>query len=770
MLTTIFGASLYAVATVTSVFLGGLALGAIAASRLIKGDGPNKFVAYAALEGLTALSAVGVTAILGNHWIPMNAAEGAISHLLRFLIVSVLLLPPTMLMGATLPVLVGAFVSEDKTTDNATQILYAANTTGGALGAIAAGFMLVPAIGLQASTIIAAVLNGIAGFGAVLAREAKPAPQPVLPAQSRANDPTKNASLRTMYVVAFLSGFILLQLEVCWTRWFSLILGSSVYSLSVVVATILIALALGAWAAKAILQPLGNALLLMASAYFLSTTYILITLYAANELPWTFISLSQSLSQHASFTFATSLAARSILIAAIIGVPVFLLGMVLPLLFGANVQHKPQFIGRIYAINTLGAICGALLTGFVLVPALSTLAETGIRWTVIFNLVAQILVACWLFIQWSRAFVTDPDTRSIVIGILIFVAAAVVVDVAVFRPEWNRAVASAGAAFFTPEDIHSLDKESFLAAVGALEGQDTIKFYREGLNATVTVGQDTHRNITFLKTDGKVEAAVPTNPAQPSKGADITTHELLAKLPLHVVPPANTNLNALLIGYGSGTTAGALLTDPRLGHLTIAELENAVYDANKFFAHSNNNPLANSKVRAITNDGRYILAASPEAYDIIVCQPSDPWVSGASELFTQNFWELAKTRLKANGVFAQWLPLYSLRSTEFVLLCKTFAATFPDCAIVQPARAGDCIMLGWNSERPLPAIDSPDATVVGADGIRKMVQFVRQSPNTDDHNIIEFAAARAAMTPEQNIIENEAILQHHAEIAPVLSR
>lgn len=770
MLTTIFGASLYAVATVASVFLGGLALGAIAASRLLKGDSPNRFVAYATLEGLTALSAVGVTAILGNHWIPTTGAEGAISHLLRLFIVSVLLLPPTMLMGATLPVLVGAFVPEDKTLDNATQILYAANTTGGALGAIAAGFMLVPLIGLQASTIVAAVLNGIAGFGAMLVRDAKPAPQPARPAQSNANDPTKNASLRTMYVVAFLSGFILLQLEVCWTRWFSLILGSSVYSLSLVVATILVALAFGAWAARAILQPLGNALLLMASAYFLSTTYILITLYAANELPWAFISLGQALSQHGSFTFATSLAARSILISAIIGVPTFLLGMVLPLLFGANVQHKPKFVGRIYAINTLGAICGALLTGFVLIPMLSTLAETGIRWTLIANLIVQILVACWLFVLWSRAFVTDPDTRSIVIGILIFVSAAVLIDVAVFRPEWNRAIASAGAVFFTPEDIHSLDRESFLAAIGALEGQDTIKFYREGLNATVTVGQDAHRNITFLKTDGKVEAAVPTNQAQPGKGSDVATHELLARLPLHMVPPANTNLNGLLIGYGSGTTAGALIADRRLGHLTIAELENAVYDANKFFAHTNNDPLANSKVRALTNDGRYVLASSPAAYDIIVCQPSDPWVSGASELFTQNFWDLVKTRLKANGVFAQWLPLYSLRSTEFVLLCKTFAATFPNCAIVQPARAGECIMLGWNSEKPLPGIDIPDATVVDAEGIRKMVQFVRRPPNTDDHNIIEFAAARSAMTPEQNIIENEAIIQHHANAAPVLSR
>jgi spermidine synthase len=764
MLTTIFGASLYAVATVTAVFLGGLAIGALLAGKFVKVDKTYRFLMYAGFECLVGL--------FGGVVAPFLLASPALNPIAAALVILV----PTLLMGATLPILVGAFVADETIADESTQTLYAANTTGGALGALIAGFWLIPALGLRYSSLVGLLFNLVAAGGAILARNAKPAPEPAAPSKKSANPVPMLAKPLIINSVAFLSGFILLQLEICWTRWFSLILGSSVYAISCVLAIILLSLAVGAWIAKRVLQPLGNGLLLMASAYFLSTTYILITLYAANEIPWSFLSLTQSLSSMGGYSFETSLAARAIVVSLIIAVPAVLLGTVLPLLFGANVEQKSAYVGRIYAINVAGAICGALVTGFFLIPGLSAWAETGIRWTMILSLVVQILLSCWLFMEWSRSFVTDPDTRAIVVGIVIFVSAAVIIDVACFRPEWNRAIASAGASFFTPEDLKKLDKESFLAAVGALEGQDTIRFYREGLNATVTVAQDSRRNITYLKTDGKVEAAVPTDPIQPSQGSDATTHLLLGALPSHLV--AGNPLTALVIGYGSGTTSGAILKDPRVNQLTIAELESAVYAADKYFADSTGKPLSqSSRVRALSNDGRYVLQSRPDQYDVIVCQPSDPWVSGASELFTQNFWQLAKSRLKPDGVFAQWLPLYSVRSPEFVRLCKTFADAFPNCCIVLPSRAGECIMLGSASATPFTdeqirsSISSEtslgntvrSAAIVDSQGVHRLVDQVRTAPNTDDHNVIEFAAAKAAITPEQNIDENAAIIQHYAK-------
>jgi spermidine synthase len=518
-------------------------------------------------------------------------------------------------------------------------------------------------------------------------------------------------------------------------------------------------------------------------------------LYAANELPWTFLAMTQFASSiFGGYTFAASLFARVVVIALLIAVPTFLLGIIMPLVLGAQADDKPEFVGRAYGMNIAGSICGALITGFTLIPALSAVAQTGIRWTLIISLIAQILIAMWLFIEWSRSFVADPDTRNIVIGIVIFVASAVIIDVALFRPEWNRTIASAGASFFTPEDIKKLDKESFLATIGAPEGEDSVRFYREGLNATVTVGQDENRNVTFLKTDGKVEAAIPTNPVEAAKGADTTTHMLLGALPPALV--SGGQLHGLVIGYGSGTTSGAALVDPRVVTLDIAELERAVYAADQFFAQSNGNPLAQAgRVHKLVNDGRYILGSSYSAYDFIVCQPSDPWVSGASELFTLDFWQLAKAHLKPNGVIAQWVQMYSIHPQEFLRLCATFAHVYPNSVIVHPAQGGECVMLGFNSAEPITPekirnslrtesttakfIPSGyrllsdvlrSATIVDPAGVKAMTTV--EPPlalNTDDRNRIEFAAARGAMTQRQNIADNVQMLQKHAA-TPMLSR
>lgn len=783
MLTTIFGASLYAVATTMAVFLGGLAVGAFIAGKLLEPTVSTKkrLWIYCAIEtGIALFGGLIVPLCLPSDWLPnayanLDASVGAaaaLSYLLRFLITSIIILPPTILMGATLPILVGAYVRDTEKHDSATQALYAANTAGGAAGAIAAGFGLVPAVGLIESSIIAAILNGICALGVATATQLSAIPEPPPPQKKTAQAPPLLAKNSTIAIVAFLSGLILLQLEVCWTRWFALILGSSVYSFSLVLGTFLLSLAVGAWLVQRLLQRLGNGLLLISTALFLSATYILITLYSANELPWTLIQLSQAFGS----TFASSLYARGTLIAIILGPPAMLLGTILPLLLGANVDHKQSFVGRVYAMNVAGAICGALITGFALIPGLSALADTGIRWTLILNICVQMIACCWLFMEWARQFVTDPDTRGIVVGIVIFVSAAMIIDVALFRPEWNKAIASAGASFFTPEDLKKLDKETFLAAIGALEGQqDNMRFYREGLNATVTVAQDTRRNVVYLKTDGKVEAAVAISPLQPSRGSDVTTHQLLGTLPSHLVSAPTAT--ALVIGYGSGTTSGAVISNPAILQLTIAELESAVFAADKFFRQSNGAPLQQAgRVRAITNDGRYVLLASRSAYDVIVCQPSDPWVTGSSELFTQDFWQLAKAHLKPNGVISQWLQLYSISPRDFTRLVKTFAQVFPNCAIILPQHAGECVLIGSTSSSPLTRAQImqagnslgtiiQDAAIVEPAGVQSIASSSDVRVNSDDHNVIEYAAAEAAMTQRQNITDNAQILTKAATLS-----
>lgn len=803
MLTTVFGASLYAVATVTAVFLGGLALGAFIAAKPKWEKTELALSVYAAIEVAVGGLGIAMPSLVSSGWISQlwlglqqSLPGPEISYIARALFACVLLLPPTILMGATLPVVMRALESKTRHGETA-QLLYACNTAGGALGAILVGFLVLPQLGLTKASVLAAALNLFAAMIGLFSKNPRNELYVPVPPPTRWSVPPPPPAMSTLYMVSFLSGLLLLSSEICWTRWFSLVLGSSVYSLSIVLSVFLVSLACGAWATSSILQRWGNPLLLMASAMFLSSTYILITLYAANEIPWVFISLCQSIANNGQ-SFAGLLVARVFVVSLLIAPPVMLMGTVLPLVLGSRPgAATPQFVGMVYAVNTCGCILGALITGFFLIPSLSALAGSGIEWTFLLSIAAEMLVALWLFYRWSSSFVTDPDTRSIVVGIAVFVASGVIIDVAFFRPEWNPAIVSVGPSFFTSQEIAKMDRDSFLAAVGALpndgqQGAANVLFYREGLNATVLVAKDAVRHVTYLRTDGKVEAAIPSNPAVLAKGADTTTHLLLGALPPAMV--SRKDLHLLVIGYGSGTTSGAGLTNPRVSELTIAELEPAVYAADRHFIQSNGNPLHSienpkAKVNAIVNDGRYVLAATADgAYDAIICQPSDPWVSGASELFTTNFWQLARTKLKSDGIIAQWVQMYSISPKNFAIIVRSFASVFPNCALVYPESSGECILLGTSNPQELtpqvikasltqenssaqgpanynaiPAI-LQTALILGPQEVKALCEKVaiqHGGPllNTDDRNLIEFGAGRQAIEQRQQIDENVQLLR-----------
>lgn len=805
LLTTIFGASLYAVATVSGVFLLGLALGAFLGGRFrpksSDDTGRAALWIYICLEiAITMLGAalpyIAMSDPIQGAWFSFEQqGRGAFAtYLARFLFACVLLLPPTTLMGATFPMLVDAI--GDGRSDR-TQALYAANTAGGAMGALLGGFLFIPNAGLAHASLFAAVGNLVAALVAYMVARGK---LPVRePPPVTANPLPQIAPPFTMYGVTILSGLLLLSMEVAWTRWFNLLLGSSVYSFATVLFLFLIALALGAWLVERFIERIGNHLLLIATAYFLSATYILITLYCADELPWLFISLIQSFSM-SGVSFEATLAARMVMVATVMSVPALLMGMVFPILLGAKSMHKPKLVGTLYAMNTIGCVLGAWLTGFFLIPFLSRWTVSGIQMTMLISVILQVSIAMWLFSEWCRWFITDTSTRAIVIGIAGFVLVAIMADVALFRPEWNPAVMSAGGTFFSHADIARLDRESFLNSVGMSPSDERgpIVFYREGLNSTVTVAQDDRRNVTYLKTDGKVEAALPTDPLVESQGADTTTHLLLGALPVALSPAAAESV--LIIGLGTGTTAGAALVNDRVRQLTVVELEPAVLAAAKFFSSSNGNPVQQGlRTRILVNDGRYVLTTRDTKYDAIECQPSDPWVAGSSDLFTQEFWTLARSRLNADGVMGQWVQLYSIKPAHFAMLCRTFQSVFPNTALVCPKEAGECVLIGSTSAETLTpeklrsALATETATaahlpasypslssrvhaslILGPSQIKALVDEVGSQSgiteiNTVNWNKVEFAAARDAMTQEQNIVENISLIEKFSK-QPVLSR
>lgn len=798
---------MYAVSTVIAVFLAGLALGAVVAGRFGLGAA-RPILTYAVLELCIAVFGLGSPLLLDGTatraaWFGLSSGLPDVAfNIVRSLFAFVLLCLPTMAMGASLPVLMQGFSGER---EKIAESLYSWNVSGAVIGALATGFFLLPLIGLQATCWSATLLNLVAGAVVVLRYGASArsfdgtahgaddgAIVESTPQAGRGKGSTEAApQFSVVLIAAFFTGFIALTFQIGWVRLFQLLLGSSTYSNSAVVSLFIAGLALGAWAVSAWLRNFRQPILITSSALFLSAAYIVTSLYVSDELPWSFISLVQGLSgAFPNNEFAASMAARLLLVGFNVLIPSLLMGAALPSLLQAAALDDgsaAKKVGFVLGINSIGAIVGALLAGFVLLPLLATVVTSGIQTMLLLAAMGQIGLSLWLFMIWTRSFVSDKETRWIVDGIVIFVVVAVVADIAVFRPSWNTAIMSSGPSFYSVPDMKKLTHEGFLASLGVIEGSrkaSPIVFYREGIDTTVSVGVDQRRNAVYLKNDGKVEAAIPFDPQASSVGTDMLTHVMLGALP----PLLSSDLcsNGLVIGYGSGTTSGALLAAAPGVKLDIAELESAVYASNKYFSASNGNPLAphyllKGTVNPLVADGRLLLERQSKTYDAIICQPADPWVAGSSELFTEQFWQLAKSRLAPRGIMAQWIQLYSIEPRYFGVMTRTFLKVFPNAALFRTQRAGECVLLGGASaEMDLLRVENSVETeplkkmlsiagyshgqieadlVLDSKGLTALCdELARQTSdarfNTDDNMIIEFASARSSMTQEQRISEN----------------
>lgn len=870
----LFGSSLYAVASITSIFLGGLALGAALASRwsaTIK-DEAALFISrtrcvqiYGCLELAVAMLAVCLpyffaSQALESIFIQLGQTTDALSVFVRFVLAGALLLPPTMLMGATFPIVVASFQTNAR--EEGAECLYAINASGAVLGCVLAGFSLLPQLGLQTTGFLAAGVNVAVGliaiFGASAITNSKSAgetdttalklpsatslgettstaaslansgvgetsgasevssasyaaneapvgaPSAVPGANSDAapkprykKKPVEEQSIpwSTGMVVAFVAGILAMMLQIAWTRWFQLLTGSSSYSLTMVLAMFLLGLTGGAWLVASVLRKLKQPLLLMATACGVSALYLIVLLYAADEMQWLLIALTQCLSKASGrHSIEAAMLARSIIVGLNILLPSMCVGVIVPLLFDCVAKRTsavPSRVGWVYASNTVGTITGACVTGFLLIPGLAAVTNSGIQSTILLALSGQALLSLYLFNTWARTFIDDGETRAIAVGVVAFVVVATIGDLVFFRPSWNPAIVTAGGAFANSRDLERLaNRDVFLESRGI--AGDTSKrpagflFYKEGLNSAVSVEASPSQNLFVLKNDGKVEASIPFDAEKPAAGSDIATHGMLGSAP--VLLHKGDCSKVLVIGYGSGCTAGAAASFPEVKRLEVCELEPAVLDAGKLFDASNGNPLRkewldSGRVSVIHNDGRYVLLTGDKLYDAIISQPADPWVSGAAELFTEQFWQLGKRKLAPNGVFCQWVQLYSLSPEYFGVVCRTFCSVFPNSMLVHTENAGECLLIGFAGDsasdaailksRLESATLSPVLSAAGitssdsllsavrlpAPALAKMCLAIGEATkdnriSTDDNMLVEYASAGLAERNELNIEEN----------------
>jgi spermidine synthase len=482
----------------------------------------------------------------------------------------------------------------------------------------------------------------------------------------------------------------------------------------------------------------------------------LIGAYLFNDLPYVFVQLYRWVDSSA---FGLLLFARFLIASFVMIVPTFLLGALFPLVVRIISSRKlarttGRTVGDAYAANTVGAIAGSFASGFILVPWLGLLGS--MKLCVALNFV----VAAAAFSASARR-PTEKRYRPSRINIspMVGLAASVLLIIAVVlgEPPWDPEVMSSAVYRYAPSLIDKSRQELFDYLK---RGQGETIFYKEGITATVAVQRQGGGKV--LKVNGKPEA---------STAGDMPTQILIGAMPLLVREHTD---DVLLIGLGSGVTLGTVEQFP-VKRVTCVELEPAVIEASRHFEDVNNHPLDDPRLRMISNDGRNFIYTTDEKFDVIVSEPSNPWVTGVANLFTLEYFKRGAERLKDDGLFSQWLQIYEMSPDDVRTLIATFRAAFPQVYLFRGAE-GDLMLLGSKSERRLDLsvlkshFDDPK---VGAELKRistttagEIISRFYLGPaevtnlsagarlNTDDNALIEFNAPRRVGTAEETVVRN----------------
>jgi len=679
----VFGTSSLAISTLLTAFMAGLALGAWIGGKFAHRV-KRPLRAYGLLEGAIGAYALAIPWLLeastfAYRWMFSELVETpALFAAARFLAAFVVLLLPTTLMGASLPLVSQWTARAGGFFETRVGLLYGMNTLGAFSGTVLAGFVLLPTFGLSLTNSSFAMANFIL-CAVVLLCEPRMNPGKEEP-RDIVDDVSGSVQLipltpRAAYwlKVAFLgTGLVSMAYQVLWTRAYVIVLGSSTYSFTLILATFLAAIATGSTLISPFLRRISRPAAWLAATQFLFAAFSGFTFMFLDQLPellfWRYRGTIGAPAEIFLFQFGV--------VAVLVFIPVMLQAMAFPLAIRAlsNVSSNAgKDVGTIYAFNTTGAIIGSFASGFLLLPWL------GLRGALTTVMVLNILQAGVLL---SVSMTQGRAHKGHPIG---GIAALAAVAIIVFAPGLDQAKLTRGMfrTYWARElfDPDKLQRDS-----------PEIVFFADGVSATISV--EKRGSLITLKANGKPEA---------SDGADMATQILVALAPF-LIRSLDQNLgvggeDVAMVGYGSGVTAGAALQWP-LRKMEVIEIEPAMIEASRFFDHVNHRPLEDPRMHIVETDGRNFLEFTPNDYDIIVSEPSNPWIAGVASLFTVEHFQRAKKKLRPGGVFAQWVQLYEIRPENVQRIIATFLEVFPHAhGFSSMPKGTDLILIG--SEHPI---------------------------------------------------------------------
>jgi spermidine synthase len=730
---TVFGTSELAVSAVLAAYMAGLALGAALAARWVPRL-TRPVLAYGVLElgiglfalavpfGIAALSKLYVALVGGRPAIPEHLGAAALAFQLGGTFA--VLIPCAAMMGATLPLLARHAVRREEEIGPRIGLLYAVNTAGAIAGTLCAAFVLLPALGLRDTIHVGAALNALVFAAAVLLSRAAPPVAADVPREPA----TARTGARWVLAAIAISGVVSFSQEVLWFRMLGHIFGGSTPAFASMLASFLAGIALGSAAASRFAEQRRSAALGFALAQLGIGLTAWISFHFADRLP----DLANAVGANAITPLPGVLVAGAALL------PMTLcIGASFPFavrLHAATAEEAAAASARVYAWNTLGSIVGAVGAGYVLLPVL------GLEGTLVLCAAGNLALAL------ASAWIEAP--RRLALAAL---ALAAGVAIALFpgRP---------------PQRL--LVNTVFQGAPAAGE----LAFVGVGRSATVTLMQSPFS--WRIQTNGLPEAGVFHQAAPPERARETAW---LGFLPLLARPDAK---QMLIVGLGGAATLAAVPST--FASVDVIELEPEVVEANRRAApRRGGDPFASPRVKLRLGDARGAMVLTDQRFDAIVSQPSHPWTSGASHLYTREFFELVREHLTPGGVFVQWIGIQFLDDELLRGMLATLLAVFPNLEVYRPLPA---VLIFAGSEAPLDSIESSRRAIAAHRqelldlGIRcpedvaaALVLTTAEAralagaaaPNRDDHNRLASGAhiANGAMRAIQLLLDEDPIVR-----------
>ena len=629
LLQLVIGSNAWSIAVLLGTWMGGMCIGSLLLPRLIPST-RNALRVYAFLELATGICGIMVLfglPLLRNVYLA-GLSGGMPNAALRAICCAVCLLPPTILMGATLP-LIARWVESMPSATKWWGYFYGVNIAGGVLGCFAAGFYLLRVYDMSIASYVAVAINVIIGLASI-AMAGSETPAAVTDASRRTTTAVPKRPWDVYFTIA-ISGLTALGAEVVWTRLLSLMLGPTTYTFSIILGVFLAGLGIGSALGSRIAEKKGQPRMLLIGCQILIALALgWAGFLLADWLPYWQGNLDMGANPWAGFVNDIWRSIIPILPGAI------LWGASFPIALACAAEEDAggdsgRIVGEIYGANTVGAILGAVLFSLVFIPAMSLHGSE------------QLLMAISLL---GAVAMTGLSFKNLDRRLLGGVAIAVILVFALPGTPWKLI--------------------GFGRRLPTTEGNWNLLYTTDGMNSSIAYSQWEH-DTTYFHVTGKVEAS--TEPQ------DMSLQRMLGHLPaiLHKNPQ-----NILVVGCGAGVTAGSFVVHPEVQHITICEIEPRIPPATgKYFADANHHVIQDPRTKVVYDDARHYVLTSDQKYDIITSDPIHPWVKGMASLYTTEYFEMCKRHLNPGGIVTQWVPLYESSFETVQSELATFFEAFP---------------------------------------------------------------------------------------------